>query len=54
MKNDRLSRCLGDIDEKFIDEAADYKKKGRKRGVYYLTAALAACILIVVAAQVRP
>ena len=21
MKNDRLSRCLGDIDEKFIDEA---------------------------------
>ena len=54
MKNDRLSRCLGDIDEKFIDEAADYKKKGRKRGVYYLAAALAACILIVVAAQVRP
>lgn len=35
MKNDRLSCCLGDIDEKFIDEAADYKKKGRKRGVYY-------------------
>lgn len=30
MKNDRLSRCLGDIDEKFIDEAADYKKKGRQ------------------------
>ena len=54
MKNDRLSRCLGDIDEKFIDEAADYKKKDRKRGAYYLAAALAACILIVVAAQVRP
>ena len=34
MKNDRLSRCLGDIDDRFIDEAADYKKKSRRRGVY--------------------
>lgn len=54
MKNDRLSRCLSDIDDKYIDEAADYKKKSRKRGVYYLAAALAACILIVAAIQIRP
>lgn len=54
MKNDRLSRCLSDIDDKYIDEAADYKKKSRKRGVYYLAAALAACILIVAAVQIRP
>lgn len=54
MKNDRLSRCLGDIDDKFIDEAADYKKKSRRRGVYYLAAALAACVIIALAVQMRP
>lgn len=54
MKNDRLSRCLGDIDDRFIDEAADYKKKSRRRGVYYLAAALAACIIIALAVQMRP
>ena len=54
MKNDRLSRCLGDIDDKYIDEAADYKKKSRRRGVYYLAAALAACVIIALAVQMRP
>lgn len=54
MKNDRLSRCLGDIDEKYIDEAAHYKKRGRKRGLYYLAAALAACVLLFIAARLRP
>ena len=54
MKNDRLSSCLGDIDDKFIDEAADYKKKSRRRGVYYLAAALAACVIIALAVQMRP
>lgn len=49
MKNDRLSSCLGDIDDKFIDEAADYKKKSRRRGVYYLASALAACVIIALA-----
>lgn len=54
MKNDRLSSCLGDIDDKFIDEAADYKKKSRRRGVYYLASALAACVIIALAVQMRP
>ena len=46
--------CLGDIDDRFIDEAADYKKKSRRRGVYYLAAALAACVVIALAVQMRP
>lgn len=54
MKNDRLSRCLGGMDDRFIDEAADYKKRGRKRGAYCLAAALAACILIAAAVRLRP
>lgn len=54
MKNDRLSRCLENIDDRFIDEAADYKKKSRRRGVYFLAASLAACIAIVLLAREEP
>ena len=46
MNENRLSDCLGSIDPRFIDEAADYKKKNRGRGVLYLAAALAACALL--------
>lgn len=54
MNEHRLSNCLENIDPRFIDEAADYKKKSRGRGVYYFAAALAACVLLVIAAQLRP
>ena len=37
MNEHRLSNCLENIDPRFIDEAADYKKKSRGRGVYYLS-----------------
>ena len=53
MNDNRLSGCLEGIDPRFIDEAADYKKKSRGRGVIYLAAALAACILLFFAAY-RP
>ena len=46
MNENRLSDCLGSIDPRFIDEAADCKKKNRGRGVLYLAAALAACALL--------
>lgn len=46
MNENRLSDCLGSIDPRFIDEAADYKKKNCGRGVLYLAAALAACALL--------
>ncbi len=49
MNVNRLSDCLGNIDPRFIDEAADYKKKSRGRGPIYLAAALAACILLIFA-----
>lgn len=54
MNEHRLSNCIENIDPRFIDEAADYKKKSRGRGVYYFAAALAACVLLVIAAQLRP
>ena len=54
MNEHRLSNCLENIDPRFIDEAADYKKKSCGRGVYYFAAALAACVLRVIAAQLRP
>ena len=54
MNEHRLSNCLENIDPRFIDEAADYKKKSRGRGVYYFAAALAACVLLVIAAKLRP
>ena len=49
MNDNRLSDCLENINPRFIDEAADYKKKGRGRGIYFLAAALAACILLFIA-----
>lgn len=49
MNDNRLSGCLEGIDPRFIDEAADYKKKSRGRGVIYLAAALAASILLIFA-----
>ncbi len=49
MNDNRLSGCLEGIDPRFIDEAADYKKKSRGRGLSYLAAALAASILLIFA-----
>ena len=49
MNENRLSDCLGSIDPRFIDEAADCKKKNRGRGLSYLAAALAASILLIFA-----
>ncbi|WP_310602311.1 hypothetical protein [Anaerosporobacter sp.] len=50
MKQDKLSRCIGNIDEKFINEAENYRKKNK--GIWVKWSAAVACMCLIIAVAI--
>ena len=49
MKKTRLSRCIGDVDDRYIDEAENFSQK---RGFFAAKWPAAACFILALAAAV--
>ena len=49
MKKDRLSRCIGEVNDKYLEEAERYHRSKRRLRVGLLAAAACLCLIMVVA-----
>ena len=47
MKNDRLAKCIGDVNANYIEEAESYKKMSSNKWVKWGSAAACLCLLAV-------